>query len=481
MAMGFINKTTTEGIETISLIEELIEKNKLSKAKQLCKSQADKTSNDPKILLLLSKIAIKEADTDTAMQFLFTALKEAPRDQKIQLELAKLLYSARGSYPEAAQAALNILRQINAADCSGSAQLLLAKIFTDSNYLEEAINNIKNALISNPKDEQAYIQWAKVLIKEGKNTEAFQKLEQALYLNPHLSEAYFLLSEISSFNDPKSKFLEQIRETLRHKKLSRQEKTFLNLALAKGLQDVKDYQTAFEHYIEANNQKNKDLNYDITKDEKLFDDLKKVFSRNVFNKTSTNENGKDLLFIISFPGSQDESYLKNLLENNKKLAYLGENSFLSQMFIGSRHSKDFINYIENFTRLDNDSLEIFRNHYLENVEKIVGEHTPLDNSKMNFMYLGLIKILFPKAKVIYLKEEKEEALFQTYTKLYEEESMNFSYNLKILNRFHNIFDQLMEYWLDLFPNEIEIVNPVRERIPAELLNKFKSHLNELTK
>ena len=176
MVIGFINKTTTEGIDTITLIKELIEKNKIEKAKRLCETQLTNNLNDPQVLLLLSKIAIKQADIDTAMQLLIKAQKEAPTDQNIQLELAKVLYSARSSYPEAAQASLNILKQINSLEQNEAAKLLLAKIFTDSNYLDEAVNQVKSILTVNPENEKAYIQWAKILSKEGKNSEAFTKL-----------------------------------------------------------------------------------------------------------------------------------------------------------------------------------------------------------------------------------------------------------------------------------------------------------------
>ena len=88
MSIGFINNTTTEGINTITLIEELIEKNKIDKAQRLCKTQFADNSNNPLVLLLLSKIAMKQSDIDTAMQLLLKAQQEAPTDQNIQLELA---------------------------------------------------------------------------------------------------------------------------------------------------------------------------------------------------------------------------------------------------------------------------------------------------------------------------------------------------------------------------------------------------------
>jgi tetratricopeptide (TPR) repeat protein len=479
MVIGFINKTTTEGIDTITLIEELIEKNKIDKAKRLCETQLTNNLHTPQILLLLSKIAIKQADIDTAMQLLIKAQKEAPTDQKIQLELAKVLYSARSSYPEAAQASLNILKQINSLEQNEAAKLLLAKIFTDSNYLDEAVNQVKSILTVNPENEKAYIQWAKILSKEGKNSEAFTKLEQAIYINPHSAEAYFLLSQISFFNDPEGKYFKQMQETLQLKKLSRQEKTFLNLAIAKAYRDLNNSSKSIEYYIEAATQKNKDLNYDIKQDQKLFETLEKTFTKNVFTKlvnesTSLEQSQEKFIFLVSFPGSKNYNAVKELLKD-ENIAYLGENSLLSQMIAGSRYSDDFTNSIQQFTQLDSTSLDIFRNHYLENITKVIGQKTPLDTSKMNFLYIGLIKLLFPNAKIVYLKAEREEALFEAYTNIYEEPEMNFSYNLKNLYQFHNNFTNLMEYWLASFPDDITIIESNEGKASTELLSYFKQY------
>jgi tetratricopeptide (TPR) repeat protein len=462
MKAGFINKRTTEGVDVNLLIEELIEKNKINQAKKLCKTQLEKDQTNTKVLFLLSKIAIKESDIDTAMQLLFSAINIDPRDQNIQLELAKVLYISRSVYPESAQAALNILNQINEPESSEGAKTLLSKIFTDSNYFDEALVQIKDVLALNPQNEKAYIQWAKILIKSGENNEAFNKLKLALDLNPHSAEAFYLLSQIATFKTGETEYSKKIQETLQLKKLNRNEKAFLNLALAKILKDQGEYEKSFSYYQEAANQINKNLNYELEKDIKLFQNLKNTFTHDVFSylkgSSTAQASNEDLIrpvFLISFPGINTDWKIESLLEN-KQLAFLGENSFLSQMIAGSRYNQDFTQFIEQFTKLKTEEMNIFRSHYLENVAKIIGSKSPIDTSKMNFLYIGVIKLLFPNAQIIYLKTPKEEALLDTYTKFYEESEMNFSYNLKNLNGFYKGFEDLMEHWLNLFPEDIII-------------------------
>ena len=256
----------------------------------------------------------------------------------------------------------------------------------------------------------------------------------------------------------------------------------LNLTVAKAYRDQNDYSKALQYYIEAAAHKNKDLNYDVQQDQKLFETLKNTFRENIFNKLTTeaveHSLGGKLIFLVSFPGFKNQNTIETILKDENTV-YLGENSFLSQMLAGSRYSENFTNFIQQFTELNDDYLNIFRSHYLENVTKITGDNVSLDTSKMNFLYIGLIKLLFPTARIIYLKTTREEALFEAYTHWYEEPEMNFSYNLNNLIKFHEGFTNLMEYWLTSFPQDITVIDSTEDKVNNELLTSFNQHLSEI--
>jgi hypothetical protein len=116
------------------------------------------------------------------------------------------------------------------------------------------------------------------------------------------------------------------------------------------------------------------------------------------------------------------------------------------------------------------------------VAKIVGDSVPsIDTSKMNFIYVGLIKLLFPHAEIIYLKSTvKEDAMLETYLQLFDEPEMNFSYNLKNLNQFYIEFEKLMEHWLALFP-DIQIRNFIEGSVTKDFLPFFTKDLNNVLK
>jgi tetratricopeptide (TPR) repeat protein len=486
MALSFINKSKGEGIRTLSLIEKLIEKNKITKAERLCQRILADYNEEPRLLICMGKIAIKKGDIDSAIQLLFKALAQAPRDQKLQFELAKILYSVRFNYPEAAKASLAILSQINDNKILDSAKLLLAKIFRESNYYEEAVLNLKSLLNINPDNDKAHTEWAKLLIKEGKNLEAASKLEKSLFINQSNAEAYFLLSKICSFKDLDHHHVQNMKKNLDFTKANHLEKSFLNLSLAKVYMDQEDHSKALDYFKEAASHKHKDINYDFNKDKQLLNLIQSVFNQRLFElkKTdTTRQDNSDLrsfkpVFLISFPGINHDKVINQILENDA-LEYLGENSFLSQMLAGSRYSDAFSNLVQNFTELSEENLDVFREHYYDSTEKIIKGKIPLDTSKINFLFVGLIKLLFPCAELIFIKVPKEQALFETYSTLYEEDSMNFSYNLKDLNEYYQAFEQMMEYWTELFSKDIKTINITNNEIPEKMLTLFNQHLDSV--
>ena len=81
-----------------------------------------------------------------------------------------------------------------------------------------------------------------------------------------------------------------------------------------------------------------------------------------------------------------------------------------------------------------------------------------DKLPHNFVLIGFIKILFPNAKIIYCKRDKTDNCFSLYTHKFVDKSHGYCYNQKVLGKYYNLHLRLMEYWLNIFKNEIYVLN-----------------------
>ena len=68
----------------------------------------------------------------------------------------------------------------------------------------------------------------------------------------------------------------------------------------------------------------------------------------------------------------------------------------------------------------------------------------------NYFFLGLINLLFPKAKVIHTRRDPVDTCLSGFTKLFKDD-MPHSYDLGELGRYYGKYRELMEHWEKVLP------------------------------
>ena len=73
-----------------------------------------------------------------------------------------------------------------------------------------------------------------------------------------------------------------------------------------------------------------------------------------------------------------------------------------------------------------------------------------DKLLTNYNFLGLIHVLFPKAKIIHTKRNPVDTCLSAFTKLFKDD-MPYSYDLGELGRYSRKLDELMNHWQAVLP------------------------------
>ena len=98
--------------------------------------------------------------------------------------------------------------------------------------------------------------------------------------------------------------------------------------------------------------------------------------------------------------------------------------------------KEYLDFINNF---DHD-------------QKIVTDKAPL-----NFRWIGFIKIIFPKAKIIHCIREPKNNCLSMFKNLFEG-GLNFTYDQEDLVKFYKYYVELMNFWKSKYSSNIMDVN-----------------------
>ena len=98
------------------------------------------------------------------------------------------------------------------------------------------------------------------------------------------------------------------------------------------------------------------------------------------------------------------------------------------------------------------SVEAWRDFYLGGLAPRDGRLLT-DNRPDNFLHIGLIKTLFPEAKIVHTRREPLDNLLSLYF-LHLDPGMAYALDLDDAAHWHAQYERLMAHWKSLYPNDI---------------------------
>ena len=96
-----------------------------------------------------------------------------------------------------------------------------------------------------------------------------------------------------------------------------------------------------------------------------------------------------------------------------------------------------------------------------------------DKLPHNFIFIGLIKLILPEAKIIYCKRNPLDNCYSLYTHKFIDMSHQYSYDQAMLGKYYLLHKDLMRFWLEKFEDIFTLDNEKlvnnQENITKELI------------
>lgn len=230
----------------------------------------------------------------------------------------------------------------------------------------------------------------------------------------------------------------------------------LSFALAKAHEDLKNYETSFDYLRKANQIADKEINYKLSDDEKLFSNIKNFF-KNFNDKNILLKSKRKIIFIVGMPRS-GTTLTEQIISSHKNVYGSGELNFLTDAihkFI--LKDNEFLN--KNINEVEYENLYNIQKFYLEEINIFPQEKIYItDKAPLNFRWIGFIKLLFPNSKVVHCVREPMDICFSNYKNAFSANSLGFSYNLINLGKFFNLYKDLVKFWDEIFKDDIYTLN-----------------------
>ena len=320
----------------------------------------------------------------------------------------------------------------------------------DLNKNKEAIEYYKEAYKINSLNETLLINLASAFGIDAE-FEASKKVLNEVHVNfPKNTKADFMYSSIHSYQEDDNHRNQMINKLKLN--LHQQDMVYLNFAIAKSYSDIKNYSESSKYFINANKNQFNISNYSFENELKIFNIIKDRFKnfkfKNLYPSVEPN-----LIFIVGLPRS-GTTLTHQIISSHSKVYGAGELPIIINLFNDKIKDTSFLDKI--FQDKDYDK-NVFIQKFSQQVEKLFTQFDSkiiLDKSPLNFIWIGFIKLLFPKAKIIHCKRNLRDVGLSIYRNFFDGGHLPWSYNEETLIKFIEAYKDLMNFWNEKLPNQI---------------------------
>jgi tetratricopeptide (TPR) repeat protein len=293
--------------------------------------------------------------------------------------------------------------------------------------LDGAMAHYRRVLAISPNHAEAHNNLGHIFKTQGRFDDAMAHYGRAIANRPAYAEAHFNRAEIKTFRqgDPDLAALEALAE---RNGLPASKMPFIHFALAKALEDSRDYSRAFEHLRKGNELKRRQIHYDEAAIVQLFQRISDVFNVSLFDRLQ-GEGDPSLvpIFVLGMPRS-GSTLIEQILASHPQIHGAGELKDLEKAISTVLAGCDPpIRYPECVPGLDGATLR-----------------------RMGQSYLARLPVPGPNAKIIHTIRHPIDTCVSCYSKLFAS-GQYFSYDLAELGRYYRSYSELMAHWRSVLP------------------------------
>ncbi len=317
----------------------------------------------------------------------------------------------------------------------------------DRGSLDEALACFERALALNPRSAEFHNNKGTALTDQGRFGEALESFDQALDLKPDYAEPYMHLSHIHTFSAGDRYLAAMEGLWTGDGALSEQQKMYLGFALGKACRDLGRLEEAFGFIEQANRFKRQSYAYDIAEDADYFKNLTAAFDSDVFaGRQDAGSADGTPIFIVGMPRS-GTSLVEQILASHSQVFGAGERNDLGRIVEGT----DVANRLKDF---DAGGLASLGTEYIKRIRAVGGESPRVtDKLPHNFLHIGIIRLILPKAKVIHCRRDPLDTCWSIFRSYFTGEH-RYAYEMTELGTYFRLYQDLMDHWRRELPGFI---------------------------
>jgi tetratricopeptide (TPR) repeat protein len=351
------------------------------------------------------------------------------------------------------------------------------------NQGEEAIRCFREALRIQPESILARQNLAHALETQGLIEEATAELEECLRRVPNDPMSLARLGHLAALGHCSlgGERLAHLQKWAADLDLPIRDRSLYHQALAWAEEKAGHYNEAFTHCRRARElrkefDRQQGVAFDPAGHRQLIDRIIAVSTPEWFQRVASfGSDSERPVFIVGMMRS-GTTLVEQILASHPKVSGAGELPDMKRLAgTLSQRLRTTSGYPDCLSALDKATARVVAEEYLQTLRRLGGDaERVVDKMPFNFLRLGLIAVLFPRARIIHCRRDPVDTCLSAYFQSFVD-AHPFTLDLAHLGTYYREYERLMEHWRRVLPVRVydlqyEQLTANQERVSRELID-----------
>lgn len=322
-----------------------------------------------------------------------------------------------------------------------------------------ALGQLERAIELDSQYAPAYEDLGQCWLELGKIETACEHFRKALLLDAESCESHYELARLKD-SESAAAANQVLPELLQQTGLPPQKRMMFHFALAHRLDAVGKYDEAFEHFVRANSEKDVRAAMPADAMRQLTERTIRVIDSAFVSQAPTGGSNSELpIFIVGMPRS-GTTLVEQILASHPNVFGAGELYDIPDLVKSlPQRLGESCSYPESLARIDDRIAKQMAEAYLTHVRHLIAASPDsrsdqvvraTDKMPTNSEHLGLIALLFPKARIVHVRRDPRDICVSCF-----KQNLHWPFcNLEAAGNYYRQHQRLMAHWHAVLPVQI---------------------------
>ncbi len=305
-----------------------------------------------------------------------------------------------------------------------------------------------------------------LLAKLGRFKEAETLLRRAVKEQPWQAGFWLRLAKLRRWESAEASPLTLMKDTLRHSEFGDIVRATIGFGLAKIEDDIGDYEAAWKTLEWANALRARSARFDRAAWRNYERALYSVFTPEFFNALPASDDGREApVFIVGMPRS-GTTLLERRLGRHSALVAAGELEVIETLGIELAGRSG---YPAGIACVPPGAFDRASRSWRARLPiGLPRSGTIVDKNPLNFLNIGLIACLFPRASVLHLRRDPLATALSLWFENFAHPKNDFTYRVADIAWMYALYSRIMVHWARVLPRLVHAVDYERVATSPEV-------------